>query len=225
MEIINDGNLSEKAQKILEIADLPERHSKFQIKNFIINSEPTLAARIWQIAREIDVRLDSIGEIGRKLLDVEDEIELVKLEIEEIDRQIKRLSQSNESDNDLLIAKLDISIRKKTRAVESMAKSGQKMLQKKAGIEEELMILVQAFEELNPKYDKVVNLDDEAAQTELWDEKLLAELNVKLLFNQKIDTNFVHNILSMADGSKAKEKMILLINDITKRKSFKIEGK
>jgi len=211
--------LSEKVDEILKNAKLPDRHTFFQIEKFLIGKEPTGQAQLWQIVRELNARQETVESYKKQLEDCEDEFELFDIKIERFNRNIRDLAkiepETIEGEYlDLRIQEYEINIRKLQREKESLAKSAKKVQQKLKNVMEEMAFLTHGYDRIKAVVGEMKSLDDEQAQREYWNEKLLEEFNLRVMFNRPLDPEFIKTVLSLEDGSPVKNHVIGLVNNI-----------
>ena len=102
--------LIEKVDTILKSAEMPDRHTFFQIEKFIVGKEPTAQGQLWQITRELQARQETADSYGKDLKDAEDNLELFDIRIERLNREIRQMAE--EEGADLEIQEREINIRK-----------------------------------------------------------------------------------------------------------------
>ncbi len=178
-----------------------ERHSYFQLKNFLIGKEPTVQSRLWRCVREIKIRQDSIDSINLETEDIKDDIELMLIKIKDL--------TSNNSESDSSIR--NIKIRKLNRKIHSFEKRMYDLTQKLKNLVEECDFLANCFYELE-KTEKLKTFDDQEEQQKYWDSKLQEELNIKLFTGVPLDSELVKTIFSLDKSSKVKNNLISIIN-------------
>lgn len=210
--------LTEKVEGILKKNTLPDRHTFFQIEKFIIGKEPTGQSQLWQIVRELNARRETVESYSKQLVDCEDELELFDIRIERMDRTIRDLATMDESDKgeylDLRIRECEINIRKLQREKEQLTKAAQKVQQKLKNVMEEMSFLAHGYDRIIAVVGEMKPLDDEQAQREYWNEKLLEEFNLRVMFNKPLDPEFIKTVLSLDNGSPVKSHVIGLVNQI-----------
>lgn len=211
--------LTEKVDSILKNAELPERHTFFQLEKFLIGKEPTGQAQLWQIVRELRARQETVDSYRKQLEECEDELELFDIRIERLDRTIRDLSKVDIEPvqleyPDLRIKECEVNIRKLQREKQQLVQSAQKVQQKLKNVMEEMAFLTHGYDRISAVVGKMKPLDDEQAQREYWNEKLLEEFNLRVMFNRPLDPEFVKTVLSLEDGSPVKNHVIGLVNKI-----------
>lgn len=211
-----------KASDIIKTANLPDRQTLFQIEKFVIGKEPTAQSQLWAIVRELEAKHETVEMMRKDLEDAEDNLELNDLKVERLDRAIRSLANldsSNEkaADADLNIKELEINIRKLRREKEALVKAARKVNHKLKGTLEEMRFLVAGYERVTELYGQIQPFDDEKAQKEMWNEKLLEEFNLRLLLQRPFDTEFVRCVLCLHDDAPVKQNMIALVNSLQQR--------
>lgn len=209
--------LISKVDSILETANMPDRHTFFQIEKFIIGKEPTAQAQLWAIIRELQARKETVNQFKKDLKDAEDNLELFDIKIERLNRAIREESESGLPNSDLNIREHEININKLIREKESLVVSAQKINKKFKSILEEMNYLVSGYEKIVSTYGDIKNLDDEEAQKEMWNERLLEEFNLRIILQRPLDPEFVKTVLCLNDDSPVKKQVVTLIENIQKK--------
>ena len=205
------SDILEKVDSILGSVELPERHTFFQLKNFVIGKEYTVQGQLWQIVRELRSRRDSVESLQLQLEDSEDNLELIDIGIESYKEPDGFGFDSPRTA--LRIREMKVLIRKKEREKRSLLKAMEKLKSKIKYLTEEIQYLVGAFVTLS-KVQEAKPLDDITAQKEYWNEKLSEELNLRLLLKTHIDTDFVRTILSLDEDAPVKQSMLAILKKI-----------
>lgn len=209
--------LLNKVQKIINQVNMPDRHTFFQIEKFIIGKEPTAQAQLWAIVRELQARTDTVEQFQKDLKDAEDNLELFDIRIERLNRAIREESIKNESNIDLNIKEFEINIRKLQREKEILILSARKLNNKLKNVLEEVNYLVGGYEKIVANYGDSKPLDDEQAQKEMWNEKLLEEFNLRIILQRPLDPEFVKTVLCLHDDAPVKKQVITLVENIQKK--------
>lgn len=203
-----------KADEILKNADLPDRHSFFQIEKFIIGKEPTVHAQLWQIVREIQARTETFDSLQKQLEDAEDNLELMDLQIERMDREIKIWSKQEDPMFDLEIKEREINIKKLQREKKSLVRSASKVRHKFKSLIEELSFLVVGYEKIVKIHGKIKPFDDSESQHETWNEKLLEEFNLRVILQRPLDPEFVKTVMCLGDEAPVKKHVSKMIDSV-----------
>ncbi len=217
-------DLIDEVQTILDNNDLPDRHSFFQIEKFIIGKEPTFQAQLWQIVREMQVRTETIANYQHELEDAEDELELFDVQVERLNRRIEMLKtcsfaqdHPDGQNQDLNIQESEINIRKLLRKKESLVKAARKVRKKLKCTIEELAFLNAGYNQIVKKYGEPPRFDDEKAQKEMWNERLLEEFNLRAILQRPLDPEFIKTVLCLGDEAPVKKHVTALIETIQKK--------
>lgn len=210
--------LIKKVESILNKADLPDRHTFFQLEKFVIGKEPTAQAQLWQIVREMQARLETVDSYQKQLEDAEDTLELFDIKIERQNRLL-RLEATKEPDicSDLNLKECEINIRKLQRDKESLILSARKVTKKLKSVLEELAFLTAGYEKIVQNHGDMKPLDDDEAQKELWNEKLLEEFNLRVVLQRPLEPEFVRTVLCLGDEAPVKKHVIRMIDNIQKK--------
>lgn len=206
-----------KADGILKEADLPDRHSFFQIEKFIIGKEPTVHAQLWQIIREIQSRTETFDSLQNQLEDAEDNLELFDVQIEKMNREIRQLSEKNELMVDLEIQEREINIRKLQREKKSLVRASSKVRHKFKCLIEELSFLVAGYEKIVANYGELKAFDDDEAQKDMWNEKLLEEFNLRVILQRPLDPEFIKTVMCLGDDAPVKQHVTKMIDSVQKQ--------
>tara|TARA_Y100000034_G_scaffold135846_1_gene209436 strand:- start:1202 stop:1891 length:690 start_codon:yes stop_codon:yes gene_type:complete len=204
--------LIEKVDTILKNAEMPDRHTFFQIEKFIVGKEPTAQGQLWQITRELQARQETADSYGKDLKDAEDNLELFDIRIERLNREIRQMAE--EEGADLEIQEREINIRKLQRDKEALIKSAQKVNKKLKCILEEMSFLTVGYEKIVEHVGEAKPLDDEGAQKEYWNEKLLEEFNLRVILRKPLDPEFVKTVMAIHDDATVKQHVTAALEGI-----------
>jgi hypothetical protein len=221
------SELINKADEILGTHSLADRHSYFQLKNYIIGKEHTLHGKMWQCIRELKTRRDSIDAIKLQIEDVNDKLELIDIKKEKHAIAIKILNSGESTTTELDNREYEIQLRQMSRDYAQLEKNGADLVDKMKSIQEEINYFIQAFEALN-KMGDWKEFDDEKAQEAYWNAKLDHELNMRLVLGQPIDIELGRTIEALEDKSPVKQKLMGIINErqlLAKEQMARIKGK
>ncbi len=200
--------------EILKKADMPERHTFYQIEKFIIGKEVTVQAQLWSIVRELRARRDTIDGFKKDLKDTEDNLEMFDVKIQRMERFIRKETQNSTEDSDLNIRECEINIRKLERDKQCLIESGRKLNRKLQDITEEVDFLFKAFNRIVTQYGDMKPLDDEESQREMWNEKLLEELNLRVLLQRPLDPEFIRTIMCLHTDAPVRKQIEGMITNI-----------
>jgi hypothetical protein len=229
MEAIMSTELIEKVHTILNKADLPDRHTFFQLEKFVIGKEPTAQSQLWQIIREMQARIETVDSYRKQLEDAEDTLELFDIKIERLNRNLRDESVVGDY-NDLNLKEYEINIRKLQRDKDSLILSAIKVRNKLKCVLEELAFLTAGYEKIVKNYGEMKPLDDDEAQREMWNEKLLEEFNLRVVLQRPLEPEFVRTVLCLGDDAPVKQHVIKMLENIqtkmlAKSKSPQVEVK
>lgn len=210
----------EEISKIIE-KSVPERHSFFQLRYFVIGKEPTNQAKMWQCLREIKARKDSLDSIELEIEEQKDTLELLELEEKVLD--LNNFKEDTAEINELKSQENRIKVKKAKRQKKSTTSNIAQLLNRKKYIEEELEFFLEMFKTLET-VEPLKSLDDVNAQKEYWAEKLTQKLNLKMLLGGQLESELVETIVALPDDMNIKKQ---ILNTLTLRHEQlvkKIEG-
>jgi hypothetical protein len=217
MEDNMSTELIQKIETILNKVDLPDRHTFFQLEKFVIGKEPTAQAQLWQIVREMQARLETVDSYRKQLEDSEDTLELFDIRIERQNRVLREESKQKNEYTDLNLQEYEINIRKLQRDKESLILSARKVTKKLRCVLEELAFLSVAYEKIIENYGEIKPIDDDEAQREMWNEKLLEEFNLRVILQRPLEPEFVRTVLCLGEESPVKQHLVKMIDNIQKK--------
>lgn len=200
-----EENKEKEILKILEKNNMPQRHSYFQLRYFVVGKEPTNQAKMWQCLREIRARKSSLDSIELEYEEQKDNLEM--LEIEEKTIEINKNKTENKELFNLIEKENEIKKRKITRKKKSIIGNMAELLNKKKYIKEELDFFLEMFKAIE-KTEPLKSLDDVESQKNYWSEKLTQKLNLKLLSGSAIDNELIETIVSLPDDMAIKKQVI-----------------
>lgn len=206
------SELLQKVNAILQETEIPERHTFFQIKNFIIGKEYTVQGQLWQVVRELKARKESLDALELQIADGEDNVALIDIEIEDLNSELEIHSDHKAL---LRIRRREIQTRKLEREKTALLKNVESLKSKVKYLMEEVTYLVGAFETLS-RVEPIKALDDVGAQKQYWNEKLATHLNLKLLLKNPLDADFVNTILALDDDAPVKQHMLGMLDRVQK---------
>jgi hypothetical protein len=197
------NDLNERIDKVL-INQVIDRHSYFQLKYFVVGSEPTTQSKLWRCVRELQARKESIDALNLQIEESSDNLILLDIEI-------KKLEVKTASEKDPLnIEELGIKRRQVIRKRQSLESTLNSLKKKLKYTEEEASFFVGAFESLS-KAERIKPFDDLEAQEEYWNEKLGQEINLKVLLRQPLDIGLVKTAISLGEKSTVKKELIAML--------------
>jgi len=191
--------------KIKEIIDkeiVVNRHSDFQIENFIIGKELTPSAKAWQCVRELKTRYESLVNLEMELENILDDVEIKKIEIEEEKEKNTR--------------KTPFFVRKLERSLKNLEINQLKLLENKKNYQAECEKLLEVFNKISSETD-IKEWNDTSAQMEYFENKFGNELNLDFLLSNHVNKELIRSILQLDNSSKLK---INLIESISNKKGL-----
>tara|TARA_Y100000034_G_scaffold132113_1_gene194339 strand:+ start:7232 stop:7909 length:678 start_codon:yes stop_codon:yes gene_type:complete len=190
---------------------IPERHSLFQLKYFVIGKEPTLQGKLWQCLREIKTRQEALETMNLEIVDAKDSLELMELDIEKTKMGLAQFEEEDLTPEKRLDLKIvEINLRKAVRRKEILEKQLATIEDKIKYKKEEIAFFEEAFESLE-KIEKVKDFDDPKAQTQYWSEKLAHDLNLRALMRAPMDMELIKTVLALPDNAPIKLQTVNMI--------------
>jgi len=199
--------------------EIPQRHTYFQLKYFLIGNEPTNQSRMWQCLRELKTRRDSISSIHLEIEETKDKIELMEIEKERFIVEKQRINAVGTGAEELHYKELNIKIRQNDRKTEACQQNLIQLEERKKGILEECKFFAEVFANIE-KIEKLKNFDDFDVQKEYWQAKLSRKLDLKLLNGNQIDSELIDTIMALPEDMPIK---MSISNLLLKRKNDLIE--
>lgn len=199
--------LLEKAKEIVDNSNIKDRHSFFQLNNFIIGKEPTLQSKLWQCIREINARVETLESFEEEVLSAQENYDILNLKIEKIKADIS---------TERCDYKRKISAIKLKKLIRNYGKKDvvlKKLNNKIKNINEELDFFVKTYLEIE-KIEKLKNFDDVQSQNEYWSAKLGNDLNLRFLLNLPTDLELCKTILALPNASQVKKQLLTALEQI-----------
>jgi hypothetical protein len=203
-EVMIGNSKKDEISKAIESA-VPERHSFFQLRYFVIGKEPTTQAKMWQCLREIKARKESLESLSLEVEEQNDTLELLGLEEEML--KLASFEGNNEEMKELKDKENRIKIKKIKRKKNSTISNIAQLLSRKKYIEEELEFFLEMLKSLE-KVEPLKSLDDTNAQKEYWSEKLTQKLNLKMLLGGQLESELVETIVALPDDMNIKKQVL-----------------
>ena len=201
------NEIFDQATSILDKTKQKNRHSLFQLRYFILETEPTIQAKMMKCIEEIKSRHSTLMNLKWGIEEQQDNIRLSELELQQ---------NKNNKSVDSIQDEINKIINNKTkRKIEKLKDDLKNLYNTKLSCEEELSFFVSAFNKMNEKHD-LRDLDDFDSNLELWDNKYKEDLSLSFLVNKPISNEVIHCILALPDKSKTKKEL----NSLIKAKSL-----
>ena len=159
----------------------------------------------------MQVRRDTTDAYNKDLQDAEDNLELIDIRIERLNREIREMAKQDSLFTDLNIQEGEITIRKLQREKEALVKSAQKVNRKLGYVLEEMAFLIEGYGKILAQVGEIKPVDDEQAQKEMWNEKLLEEFNLRILLQRPLDAELVRTIMCLHDDAPVKQHTTKLL--------------
>lgn len=180
-----------------------DRHSYFQLRNFLVGKEPTIQSKMWRCIKELKARKETIDSIFLEIEEVQDNIELISINL-------------NKNKDKIYIDEYEIKIdeikkRKYARKTKSLNNKKSELEFKLKSLFEECDFLSKMFFTLNEK-EQLKDQDDPEENIKYWNAKLSQEFNLKLMFGNQ-DIELIKTILSLDNNCDIKQKINLLIEN------------
>ena len=188
----------------LNLENMVNRHSFFQLKYFLLGKEPTHQARLWQCLREIDARKDSWESILLEIDDVKDNLKIIDLSLERLESKKQFKNLYNEKIHEIKTSKLK---RKKF----CTSKNLDKLIVKKKNLLEEIDFFLKSYKNLE-QAEALKPFDDLESQKDYWGQKLLQKLNLRKIMGIAPDLDVLETILLLPDDVPIKQQTLLEIN-------------
>jgi hypothetical protein len=180
-------NPEQKARELLAKSPIPDRHSLFQLKHFVVGKEPTEAGRSWQCLEEIRSRLESLDTIKFRVEDVKDKIVLRRIRLD-------CLKNSPESPEQV------VRVRMTVRSIDKLTAELNKLESREAGLLKELEFLTDMVGEVGDFFG-------DEKQKEYWNARLEQEVFLRMLTGGGLDVELTKKVLSMPDGTRVKDDL------------------
>ena len=199
-------DLIAKVEKTLSKVEIPDRSTFFQLKNFVLGSEPTGQGQLWACVRNIKDRRDQIESLDLEIENSDDDLELLKIDVKRMEGLFTEVDYWDEEKT--------IRVRKLKRQIKGLEKEQEKLRDKRKYILQELDYLVVAYETLEKALGGIKPLDDPEVQKEYWNEKLTQELNLRFMLKNPVGTELVATILSLDDDMRVKQDVIKILQNV-----------
>ena len=169
--------------------DLTQRHSKFQIENFVLGQEQgsTVWGKYKQALRELNQRINNLNNIQYK-------IKKRELSIRKLDRNLANCK------DDIDYEELELDIEQEKRQLKILMREEQDIIQ-------EGNVLTQAFIRLKKEVDSLLasGKSKEEMEKEFWIEKLKADVQNSVLSTSGASVTLLRAIRGMQDDEASRE--------------------
>lgn len=211
--------------------EVAERHSFYQLNQFLLGGEPTVQAKLWQALRELKTRQQSLNSLRMEIEELKDSQELVsiqreRLKAEDLDNAVlpEFGTPVSNREKELLKREREIELRRIDRQVAAKQKQIEGLYARFRYICEECQFLVEAFKSLE-RQEKLRPWDDPAVQQEIWNARLQGEFRRRLVCGQPLDAELLKAIESLHDEAPVKGQMFALLERAMEHKELPaVEG-
>lgn len=194
-----------KACALLNKSYMPNRHTFYQLKHFILGKEVTTQAKLQKCIREIEARKNTIKSL---ILSIEEAIDEIKiLEIKE------KLLEKKKDKGELHKEYKNIQKRKLNRKKTNILDSVYEMKRKLKETEEETEFFMIAYSQLE-KIEPLKRHDDPESNAQFWNENFAQELQLRILLQKPLDLDLVKCILALDPESATRKEMIGILEQI-----------
>jgi len=194
-----------RACALLSRNSMPNRHTFFQLKHFILGKEVTTQAKLQKCIREIEARKNTIKSL---ILSIEESIDEIKiLEIKE------KLLEKKKDKGELHKEYKNIQKRKLNRKKTNILDSIYEMKRKLKETEEETEFFMIAYSQLE-KVEPLKRHDDPESNAQFWNENFAQELQLRILLQKPLDLDLVKCILALDPESATRKEMIGILEQI-----------
>jgi hypothetical protein len=207
-------NIFADMDRLLYQNEVVERHTFYQLKFFVIGSEPTNQAKMQCCLRELKTRRLSLENIQRETEELKDQRTLLNFELDRIaiadpvDSQGIDLCEIEEVEQ--FEKEREIEIRGLKRKIKNNERQMYDLQRKFKYVLEECQFFVSAFNDINEK-EAIKPWDDLTVQQEYLDAKFGKELRTRIILGQPLDHELVKAIEELHDEANTKKQVMQLI--------------
>lgn len=209
-----------KALDLTNKYNLPNRHTFFQLKHFVIGKEITIQSKLQKCIKEIDARKDALRDMILSIEETEDDVKLIDLKIKSINKKKIKSNLHKEFK--------EINLNKLNRKKESLINNINSIKKRKIDCEEEIQFLMAMFCEIE-KLEPVLPYDDLKTNIEFWNQNFSQELKLRILLQKPLDFELVKCILALNNDIPIKQELVKILescqNNLIKNENLKIEEK
>lgn len=199
--------------KILQ-NEIVERHTFYQLKFFVLGSEPTVQAKLQCCLRELKSRRLQLESLGREMDELSDQNIAFQSELDRIAAE----KPTDDNGIDLLGDAIErferereAELRGIRRRLSHNARQLAELQRKFKYVSEECQFFVTAFQQLEQE-EKIKPWDDLEVQKEYWDSKLGQEFRTRLILGQPLDHELVKAIGQLHDDAPTKQAVLQLMH-------------
>jgi len=207
-------NLRNEIFEIAEKYALPSRHTDFQIEQFIIGKETSIYGKFWQCIREITTRRDTILNYERELIEIDDNLEIEKINLQLMEN--KNCFSKNINIQELKKKKLGILISRQNRKISKIEDNKKIIINRISDTLSETKKFIEIFNRLLSTCE-YKDINDHEAQMEYWNKKFGMELNLGAMFGQPANLELIKSVLALPDNSPVQKQMQKVLENISKK--------
>lgn len=196
-----------EASKLISQNQMPNRHTFYQLKHFVLGKEVTTQAKLQKCLREIEARKTTMKSIILSIDEAVDEVRILEIK-EEILEKKKEKGELHKEYKEIQKRKL---IRKKSSILDSIFELRKKLKE----TEEETEFFLNAYQQLS-QIEPLKRHDDPESNAQFWNENFAQELQLRLLLQKPLDLDLVKCILSLDQNSSTKKEMIGILEQVQK---------
>lgn len=196
-----DEKLQDQVAEIVK-ADVPSRHTFFQLNFFVLGKEPTHQARLKRCVDELRSRKHSMDGLLAEIEDLKDRNQLIYWEM-------GHMKFVDDEERDIRCRMAERKIGANNRAIDEL---GQKIKSN----EEEMIFFVEAFNRLS-EIEPLKQWDDAEVQTQYWNAKLSEEVNHRLLMQMPIDMEIIKTVLALPAEASVKKQVLAILHRQTEK--------
>lgn len=193
--------------------EIVERHTFYQLKFFVLGSEPTIQAKLQCCLRELKSRRLQLESLGREMDELSDQNIAFQAEADRIAAE----QPTDENGIDLLgdaveqfEQEREVELRGVRRRLSHNTRQLVELQRKFKYVTEECQFFVTAFRQLEQE-EKIKPWDDLEVQKEYWDAKLGQEFRTRLILGQPLDHELVKAIGQLHDDAPTKQAVLQLM--------------
>ena len=212
---MSEPELVEKElNEILEKHKILPKHTDFQIENFMIGKEFTLAGRVWQCVRELSTRQEALLNINLEIEETNDNLQLQEIKYEKL--KLKSIFNKKNDIQALNQKQKEIFLRKKERQIRVIKQKQVSLDERKKSIVAESSKILELFKKYNPE-NKIIDIEDKKTQLDYWNEKLDQELGLTSVLGHPLSMELVRSVLALPNEAPVKMQMNLALENAGKK--------
>jgi hypothetical protein len=208
------NEIYEESIQLLSDKKIPNRHTFFQLKHFVLGKELTTQSKMQKCLKELEARIESIKAMILSMEETQDDIKIIDLKIKNLEKK-KEKNSINKEYKEIHIRKFN---RKKIALINSLENINKKLIE----TEEECKFFLEAFKQLE-KVEPLKYYDDKESNENFWNENFSQELQLRVLLQKPLDLELIKSILALNKEAPVRLELIKILDQI--QKSTLIENK